>query len=130
MRSSLSLMSVVDPKFDVDANQQLQLEVLIMRTPLCVAAVDVPMNDQALSTQAQRSPLTHFAICPLLLLLPSIALITSLRALAELSYRYFQVPALLPFPIPLTKGYTHLFYDGAIFAQLYFVIQDPNSTWR
>ena len=35
----------------------------------CVAAVDVLVNDQALSTQAQRSALTHFAICLLLDLL-------------------------------------------------------------
>ena len=40
-----------------------------MLTPLCVAVVDVLINGQALSTQAQRSTLTHFAICPLLDLL-------------------------------------------------------------
>ena len=33
-----------------------------MLTPSCLAAVDVPINGQALSTQAA---LTHFAICPL-----------------------------------------------------------------
>ena len=37
-----------------------------MPTPSCVAAVDVLINDHALSTQAQRGALTHFAICPLL----------------------------------------------------------------
>ena len=40
-----------------------------MLTPSCVAAVDALTNGQALSTQAQRSVLTHFAICPLLDLL-------------------------------------------------------------
>ena len=39
------------PEFDVDANQQ---EVLML-TPSCVAAVDVILNVQALSTRAQRS---------------------------------------------------------------------------
>ena len=69
-----------------------------MVTPSCVAAVDVLINGQALSTQAQRNALTHFAICPLLdllLLMPSIA---SLRVLAELSSRCFQVSTLMPFP--------------------------------
>ena len=56
------------PKFDVDANQQPEV---LMLTPSCVAAVDVLISGQALSTQAQRSALTHFATCPLLdLLLP------------------------------------------------------------
>ena len=40
-----------------------------MLTPLCVAAVDFLINAQALFTQAQRSALTHFAMCPLLDLL-------------------------------------------------------------
>ena len=31
---------------------------------------------------------------------------------------------------PFLLGYKKFFYDGAIFTQLYFVIQDPNSTWR
>ena len=107
------------PKFDVDTNQPLQQEVLIMRTPSCVAAVDVLINGQALPTQVQRSPLTHFAICPVLVVRLSIPSIAPLRALAELSYGCFQVPTLLPFPI---WGYTNLLYDGAIFTQLYFVI--------
>ena len=58
-----------------------------MLTPSCVAAVDVLVNGQALSTQAQRGALTHFAICPLLDLLLFTPSITSLRALAELSSR-------------------------------------------
>ena len=62
-----------------------------MLTSSCVAAVDVLINGQALSTQAQRSDLTHSAICPLLALLLLIQSITSLRALPELSYRCFQV---------------------------------------
>ena len=69
-----------------------------MLTPSCVAAVSVLINGQALSSQARRSALTHFAICPLvvpLLLIPSI---TYLRALAEFSSRCFQVPTLMPFP--------------------------------
>ena len=41
-----------------------------MLTTSCAAAVDVLTNSQALSTQVQRSALTHFAICPLLDLLP------------------------------------------------------------
>ena len=40
-----------------------------MLTPSCVAAVDILINGQTLSAQAQRSALTHFAICPLLHLL-------------------------------------------------------------
>ena len=74
-----------------------------MRTPSFVAAVDVLVNGRALSTQAQRSALTHFAICPLLVLLLLIPSITSLRTLAELSCRCFQVPTLLPFPIRVRK---------------------------
>ena len=75
-----------------------------MRTPSFVAAVDVLVNGRALSTQAQRSALTHFAICPLLVLLLLISSITSLRELAELSSRCFQVPTLwLPFPIGVHK---------------------------
>ena len=49
------------PKFDVDANQKQEVLTL---TPSCVAAVDVLLNGQALSTQAQRIALIHFAICP------------------------------------------------------------------
>ena len=56
-------------------------------------------NGQALSTQAQRSALTHFPICPLLDLLLSIPSIASLRALTEPSSGCFQVPTLKPFPI-------------------------------
>ena len=58
-----------------------------MVTPSCVAAVDVLINGQALSTQAQRNALTHFAICPLLDLLLLIPSIKSVRALAKLSSR-------------------------------------------
>ena len=54
-------------------------------------------------TQAQHSVLTHFAIRPLLVVLLSISSIMSLRALAELSSRYFQVPTLLPVPIRVHK---------------------------
>ena len=57
-----------------------------MLAPSCVAAVDVLFNGLTFFTQAQRSALTHFAICPLLDL-PLIQSITSLRALAELSSR-------------------------------------------
>ena len=61
-----------------------------MRTQSCVAAVDVLINAQALSKQAQRSPLTHFAICPLLVLLLSIPSTTSFarvgRALLQPSF--------------------------------------------
>ena len=71
--------------------------------PSCVAAVSVLINCQVLSTRAQLSPLTHFAICPLLVVLLSISSIMSLRALAELSSRYFQVPTLLPVPIRVHK---------------------------
>ena len=74
-----------------------------MRTPSCIAAVDVLINGQALSTQAQRSPLTHFGICPLLVLLLPTPSITSLHALAELSYKCFKVPTRLPFPIRVQK---------------------------
>ena len=55
-----------------------------MLTPSCVATVDALINGQALSTQFQRSALTHFAIFPLLALLLLIPSITSLRPLAEL----------------------------------------------
>ena len=71
--------------------------------PSFVAAVDAPVNDQDLSTQARRSALTHFAISPLLVLLLLVSSITSLRELAELSSRCFQVPTLLPFPIRVHK---------------------------
>ena len=83
----------------MDANQQQEVLKL---TPSCVAAVGVLINGQALSTQAQRSALTHFAICPLmvLLLLPSI---TSLPALAELSSGRFHVPTPMPFPMRVHK---------------------------
>ena len=84
VRSSLSIIRNRRPKFDVDANQQQ--EVLLV-TPLCVAAADVLINGQALSTQAQRGALTHFEICPLLDLLLFIPPITSLCALAKLSCR-------------------------------------------
>ena len=40
-----------------------------MLTASCVAVTDVLIYGQALSTHAQRSALTHFAICPLLDLL-------------------------------------------------------------
>ena len=53
-----------------------------MLTPSCVAAVGVLVNGQALSTQAQRRALTHFAIFPLLDLL---LIIPSLHALTEFS---------------------------------------------
>ena len=98
VRSSL-LYECRRPKFDVDANQQQEV---LMLTPSCVAAVGVLINGQALSTQAQRSALTHFAICPLmvLLLLPSI---TSLPALAELSSGRFHVPTPMPFPMRVHK---------------------------
>ena len=83
------------PNIDVDANQQQEVLKL---TPSCVAAADVLINDQALSTQAQRSALTHFVICPLLDLLLLIPSITSLRALVELFSRSsaskFQRPCL------------------------------------
>ena len=74
-----------------------------MRTSSCVAAVDALINGEALSTQAQRSALTHFAICLLLDLLLLIPSMTSLRALAELSSRCFQVPMLMPFPVRIHK---------------------------
>ena len=49
----------------MDANQQQDVRMLI---PSCVAAVDVLINGQALSTQAQRSALDIFrdmsAYCP------------------------------------------------------------------
>ena len=105
----------------MDANQQ---QDVLMLTTSCVAEVDVLINGQAFSTQAQRSALTHFAICPLLvlLLLLLIPSITSLRALAELSSRCFQVPTLMPFPIRV-----HNFLcDGVIFTQLCFGFHDPN----
>ena len=81
-------MSVDDPKIDVDVNQPLQQEEVTLTTS-CVAAVNVLMNGQALSTQDQRGAFTLFAICPLLvlLLLISVPSTTFLRALAELSAR-------------------------------------------
>ena len=60
---SLSHMHFDDPKFDVEANEQQEV---LMTTPSCVAAVDVLINSQAVSTQAQCSAITHFAVCPLL----------------------------------------------------------------
>ena len=81
----------------------MQLEVVIMRTPSCVAALDVQIDGQTISTQAQRSTLAHFAICPLLVLLLSIQSITSLRALVELSSGCFQVRTSMPFSIGVHK---------------------------
>ena len=49
----------------MDANQPLQQEV-IARTSSCMAVVNVQINGQALSTRAQRSAFTLFAIGPLL----------------------------------------------------------------
>ena len=79
------------------------LQEVLTPTPSCVAALDALINVQTISTQAHRSAFTHFAICPLLVLLLSIPSITYLRALAELSSRCFQVPTLLPFPTKVRK---------------------------
>ena len=84
----------------MDVNQQQQVLILTLS---CVATVDVLMNGQALSTQAQRSALTHFTICPFLVLLLLIPWMTSLRALAELSSGCFQVRASMPFSIGVHK---------------------------
>ena len=92
-----------------------------MLRPSCVAAVGALINGRTLSTQTQPNVLTHFAICPLLVLLLLLQSITSLRALAELSSRCFQVPTLVTFPIRVHK----LLFDGAIFTQQCFVIHDP-----
>ena len=118
------------PKFDVDVNQPLQQEFFIMRTPSCVAALNfgVLIKGQALPTQAQRSSLTHLfrdvsSSCP--------------ATINTIDYVFARIgPALLHVlpssnaPVPFLSGDTKLFYDGAIFTQLSFVIQDPNSTWR
>ena len=74
-----------------------------MLTPSCVAAVDVLINDKALSTEAQRSALTHFAICPLLdlLLLHQLRICRIRRALFQA--RFFQVPTAIPFPKSVCK---------------------------
>ena len=93
-----------------------------------VAEVDVLINGQALSTQAQRVALTHFATCPFFSLLMLIQLFTSLRALAEFSSR--SRTSKFHRSCPFLLEYTICFYDGAIFAQLCFVIHDPNSTWK
>ena len=97
-----------------------------MRKPPCAAAVDVLINGQALFTQAQRSAHARFAIGPLLVLLLLTPTITYLRAVAELSCRCSQVPTLLPFPVRVHK----FMLRQAVFTELYFVIEDPNSTWR
>ena len=97
-----------------------------MRKPPCAAAVDVLINGQALFTQAQRSAHARFAIGPLLVLLLLTPSITYLRAVAELSCRCSQVPTLLPFPVRVHK----FMLRQAVFTELYFVIEDPNSTWR
>ena len=97
------------PKFDVDENEQQEV---LMLTSSCVAAVDVLINGQALSTQAQRSALTHFAIYPFLdlLLLHQLRLCCYYinfvfarvdRALFQV--RFFQVPTLVPFPVRAHK---------------------------
>ena len=54
------------PKFGVDVNQQVEVRML---APSCIAAVEVLINGQALSSHAQRSAFTNFAICSLLDLL-------------------------------------------------------------
>ena len=98
MISSLSRMSVDDPN-----STWTQQQEVLMLIPSCVAAVDVVINGQALSTQAQRSALTHFAICSLLdlLLLHQLCLWARGRALFQV--RFFQVPTLMPFPIRVHK---------------------------
>ena len=88
-----------------------------MPTPSRVAAVDVLLNYQALSTQAQRSALIHFAICPLrdlLLLIPSITSFASVgRALFQV--RCFQVPTLMPVhKLILRRGNIHPIYETQI----------------
>ena len=100
------------PQFDVDATREQEV---LMLTPSCVAAVDVLINGRALSTQAQRSALTHFVICPLLVLL---LLIPSKRLCAHWlsSLPRVQVPTLVPF---LVRVHTHIFYDGAIFIHFF-----------
>ena len=83
----------------MDANQQQQVLILTLS---CVATVDVLMNGQALSTQAQRSALTHFAICPFVDLL-----LHQLRLCARWPSSLpgqVQVPTLImPFPIRVHK---------------------------
>ena len=84
----------------------MQQEV-VMLTPSCVAPVDVLINGQILSIQAHRNALTLFTICPLLVLLlvPSI---TSIRALAKLSFRCFQVLTLMLFLVRVRKRFLRL----------------------
>ena len=97
-----------------------QQEVLML-TPSCVAAVDALTNGQALSTQAQRSVLTHFAICPLLDLL----LLHQLHCARWPSSLPGQV---LPSSNANALSYKDTqtsFYDGAIFAHLCLLIHDP-----
>ena len=69
------------PRSDVDAHQH---EALLL-TPSCVSAVNVITNGQVLATQAQRSALKHFAICPLLhwLLLHHVVFARSLSYLSD-----------------------------------------------
>ena len=81
------------PNVDVDANQQQVLKL----TPSCAAAVGVLMNGQALSMQALRSALTHFAIC-LLDLQYYINCVFAHVGRALFQVRFFQVPTLMPFP--------------------------------
>ena len=83
------------PKFDVDANQKQEVLTL---TPSCVAAVDVLLNGQALSTQAQRIALIHFAICPPLTCYYYINYVFARAGRALFQVRFFQVPTLMPFP--------------------------------
>ena len=92
-----------------------------MLAPSFAAAVDAPVDDQDMSTQAQRSALTHFAISPLLVLVLLISSITCLLELAELSSRYSQVPTLLPFPMRL-RVHKRLVRRGNIHPTLF-----PNS---
>ena len=76
-----------------------------MLAPSCVAALDILINGQALSTQAQRDALTHLAIRPLLVLLLLMSSITSLRALAELFSRYYPSSNAHALPVYKTKRY-------------------------
>ena len=107
------------PKFDVDANPPWQQEIPILASS-CVPAVNSQNNGQALPTQAQRSALTNFAICLLLVPLLSSS-ITSLRLFADVSFMCFEVPTILPF----MQGYTNFVYDGAIFIKRCFQIYHP-----
>ena len=84
-----------------------------MLAPSFAAAVDAPVDDQDMSTQAQRSALTHFATCPVLDLLLLHQLRLCARGRAPYQIRFFQVPTLMPFIMRVHK----LIFDGAIFAQ-------------